>query len=172
MPELRLIPIDRRQKKVAWLFNFDGHGATVFSADQPMIYFPHEMASHRIILPSFWENIEHLGIVADDGNPVWFVVEKETVAKIRAYLNWTLAIQGSQPLQGLKKKAKTCFIWGLTCLLLGLLVLIFGPLEEIVHHLALAVCVVGVVESARWFVKRRKIKEVQQIQVAMAKDEL
>src|SRR5438093_8094010 len=123
MPELSLIPVDVRQKKSPWLFSIDEKSARLCSGDgQPIAFFLHEMADGRIILPSFWESIEHLGVVADDGSQIWFFPEKESLAKIKAYLNWTLAIQGEEPITQLRKEAKTSFCWAIACVILGLLV--------------------------------------------------
>ncbi len=172
MPQLRLIPVDARQKRVPWLFSIDEVSARLNSADsQAVAFFLHEMADHRIILPSFWESIEHLGIVADTGEPIWFLPEKESLAKIRAYLHWTLGIQGDEPTRKLRRKAKSSFFWGISCLLLGLLVLVFGNLEGIIHHLALAVCVFGVLELARSAMRLKKIKEIRQVQTFIANDQ-
>jgi hypothetical protein len=63
-PQLRLFRVDRRRNETPWVFSFDEHGATLISHEnKPVATFLHEMAESRIILPSFWENIEHLGVV-------------------------------------------------------------------------------------------------------------
>jgi hypothetical protein len=114
VPQLHLYQVRGGRKEAPWLFSFDGEGVTLFSDDnQPVVYFPHEMANDRIILPSFWDNIAQLGVIADDGTKIWFTPEKQTVAKIKVYLNWTLAIQGPEFINRLKKEAKTNWYWGL-----------------------------------------------------------
>jgi hypothetical protein len=171
VPELRLIPIDKQHRKVPWLFAFDGHSATLFSADQPVAYFLHEMANDRIILPSFWENITHLGVVANDGSKIWFAPEKQTVAKIKAYLNWALAIQGPGLINDLKKQAKANWYWGIGFLALGVFLETCGALQflgihkdHVIHHLAWFPALFEIIRAWR---TRKLVRQIQNIQVSM-----
>lgn len=170
MPELSLIPVDKRLKQGPFQLKIEGKSATLFSEDGRLIaFFLHEMADDRIILPSFWESIEHLGVVADDGNQIWFVPEKESLAKIKAYLNWTLAIQGNEPVTQLRKEARASFCWAFACVALGFIVeglqaanllAITGSL--IIHFVWLP----ALFAFVRGWKKLKKIKEIQQIRAS------
>jgi hypothetical protein len=127
------------------------------------------MADGRIILPSFWESIEHLRIIADDGTHIWFVPEKESLAKIRAYLNWALAIQGEEPITQMRKEARTSFCWGIGCVVLGLLVEVFQAMNLLVITGSLIFHFVwfpAIFAFVRGWKKVKMIKQIQEIRAS------
>ena len=170
MPEVSLIPVVGRLTKGPFQLRIEGKSATLFSADGRLVaFFLHEMADERIILPSFWESIEHLGIVANDGSQIWFVPEKESLSKIKAYLNWTAAIQGDEAVIQLRKQARNSFYWAFGCVALGLTVAGIQAANLLPIHGNLIfhfVWVPALLAFVRGWNKVRKIKQIQQIRAS------
>jgi hypothetical protein len=168
MPKLRLYRIDRRRKEGPWQFYFDGDGVMLISDDnQPVAYFPHEMAENRIILPSFFGNIEHLGIVGDDGKTIWFARQSESLARIGAYLNWTVAIQGPEPIKRLKTQAKRSWYLGIGFMAAGLLAFPLGGLDSCSFHL---IWFPALIALAHALTTQKKIKEIHKIQDSLGNE--
>jgi len=167
IPEVSLIPVVGRLTKDPFQLRIEGKSATLFSWDGRLVaFFLHEMADERIILPSFWESIEHLGIVANDGSQIWFVPEKESLSKIKAYLNWTVAIQGDEAVTQLRKQARNSFYWAFGCVVLGLTVTgiqAANLLNSLVFHF---VWFPALFAFVRGWNKVRKIKQIQQIRAS------
>jgi hypothetical protein len=101
-------------------------------------------------------------------------LQKESLSKIKAYLSWTLAIQGKEPIERLQKEAKTSLYWGAPLVGLGLValtvqILMQGNFDHCSFHL---IWLPGMIGLSRAWTKYKTIKQIRKFQSSLANNEL
>jgi hypothetical protein len=105
MAKLSLRCKDKRFSKGDWLLALDQEAGALTDPDGvTRASFPHAEAAARLVLPNFWESVKDIGVRADSGDVVWFVPDRENVARIQSYLHGALAAQGPAAISALRTR--------------------------------------------------------------------
>lgn len=104
MARLHLRCKDKQLKGKEWLLELSpAGGRLVDHTGGQQALFSHAEAERRFVFPSFWQSVEHLGVLPDSGKTVWFYPDRGNLDAIRNYLGKALATQGPDAIQALQR---------------------------------------------------------------------
>jgi hypothetical protein len=168
MAKLSLRCKDKRFAKGDWLLALDEVGGALTDPEgATRANFSRAEAAARFVLPSFWESVKDLGVRADSGDVVWFVPDRESVARVQSYLYGALGTQGPAAIRALRIKGWLLVLAGIGVTLVAVLVMVgsmaraFGNPEGGKYYVTIGAAVFGLIVLSRGIVALTKASRAE-----------